>query len=226
MLRGLAGIIGKWLALIAAVCAAVLSLFLFRVQPVVSSYAESVAQTAMLNAANEAVLEILNENGINYNDIVVLSKDGQGAITGLEIDIVKINTLKSAISGRLSRKMDDREFYEVKIPLGTFFSNAYTNALGPKLTFKMQLTATAAVDFAHEFKSEGINQVLHIITVNMQIGGSFVATGRKTSVSASTSAIAAQTVIVGAVPEAYTQVIENEGDATAGLINDYGAVIN
>lgn len=226
MPRGPAGIIIKWLILISTLCAAGLSVFLLRVQPVVTAYAESVAQTAMLNAANGAVLEILEENGIAYNDIVVLSKDGEGLVTALEIDIVKINTLKSAISSRLSAGLDKTEFYEVKIPLGSFFSNAYTNALGPRLTFKMQLTATAEVDFSHEFKAEGINQALHIIMINMQIGGSFVTTGQKSSVTAKTAAIAAQTVIVGAVPDAFTQVIENEGDATAGLINDYGAVIN
>lgn len=224
MPRGPAGIMLKWLLLISALCAAVLSVFLLRIQPVVRTYAESVAQTAMLNAANNAVLEILEENDIDYSDIVVLSRDGQGTVTALETDIVKINTLKSAISSRLSAGIDRAEFYEVKIPLGTFFSNAYTNALGPKLTFKMQLTATAEVDFSHEFKAEGINQVLHIIMINMKIGGCFVTTGQKSSVTAKTAAIAAQTVIVGTVPEAFTQVIENEGYDTAGLINDYGAV--
>ena len=92
-------------------------------RPVIIKYAESIAQTVMYNAANEAVLEILNENGITYDDIVVLSRGENGSVTSAEIDIVKINTLKSAISGRLSRKVDEKEYYEVKIPVGTFFSS-------------------------------------------------------------------------------------------------------
>lgn len=206
------------------ICALIVSFFFMRMRPVIIKYAESVAQTAMYNAANEAVLEILNENGITYGDISVLSRNENGNVTSAEIDIVKINTLKSAISGRLSRKVDEKEYYDIKIPIGTFFSNVYTNALGPKLRFKMQLTATAAVNFSHEFKSVGINQVLHIIMIDMDISGSFVTTGYRDSVTAKTSAIAAQTVIAGSVPDAYTNVIENENDNTAGLINDYGAV--
>ena len=48
--------------------------------------------------------------------------------------------------------------------------------------------------------------------------------GYKNSITAETSAVAAQTVMAGAVPDAYTNVIESENDNTAGLINDYGAV--
>lgn len=206
------------------ICSLIASVFFLRMRPVIIKYAESIAQTVMYNAANEAVLEILNENGITYDDIVVLSRGENGTVTSAEIDIVKINTLKSAISGRLSRKVDEKEYYEVEIPVGTFFSNVYTNALGPKLRFKMQLTATAVVNFSHEFKSVGINQVLHIIMIDMSISGGFVMTGFRDSVTAETSAIAAQTVISGAVPGAYTNVIESENDNTAGLINDYGAV--
>ena len=207
------------------VCSLIVSVFFMRMRPVIIKYAESVAQTAMYNAANEAVLEILNENGITYDDIVVLSRGENGSVTSAEIDIVKINTLKSAISGRLSRKVDEKEYYEVKIPAGTFFSSVYTNALGPKLRFKMQLTATAAVNFSHEFKAVGINQVLHIIMIDMSISGSFVMIGYRGGVTAETSAIAAQTVISGKVPEAYTNVIEGADSETGGLINDYGATV-
>ena len=58
----------------------------------------------------------------------------------------------------------------------------------------------------------------------MDIRGSLIVAGYKDGVSVATSAMAAQTVIVGITPEAFTQVIESENDNTAGLINDYGAV--
>lgn len=222
--RGSGFVFWRFFITLLLICSLIVSVFFLRMRPVIIKYAESIAQTVMYNAANEAVLEILNENGITYDDIVVLSRGENGSVTSAEIDIVKINTLKSAISGRLSRKVDEKEYYEVKIPVGTFFSSVYTNALGPKLRFKMQLTATAVVNFSHEFKSVGINQVLHIIMIDMSISGSFVMTGYRDSVTAETSAIAAQTVIAGTVPDAYTNVIEGADSETGGLINDYGAV--
>ena len=196
----------------------------YKMRPVILRYAESAAETLLLDASNKAILDILNEQNVSYNDIVTLSREESGRVTSLETDIVKINSLKSLISNRLSEIIAGKEYYDLYIPLGTFFSSVYTSGYGPKMHFKMQLTATARVNFSHEFKSAGINQVLHIVMVDMNISGSLVIMGYSGGISVSNSAMAAQTIIVGTTPDAFTNVIESEQDNTAGLINDYGAV--
>ena len=74
------------------------------------------------------------------------------------------------------------------------------------------------VDFEHEFKSAGINQTLHTVKVKIAVSGSLIVSGYHEPINVSTSVIAAQTVIVGNSPDAFTNVIENENDNTAGLI--------
>lgn len=197
----------------------------YKMQPVIMRYAVSVAETIMLNSANQAIVNVLEENSVSYDDIVSLSTNDDGYVTSLEIDIYSVNNLKSRISSKTSDIVEQREFYDVKVPLGSFFDNVYTNGLGPRIGFNMQLTTTAFVDFSHEFKSAGINQVLHIIMINIKINGHFVIAGYNKSITVSTSAIAAQTVIVGKSPDAFTNVIESATDNTGGLINDYGALV-
>lgn len=192
--------------------------------PVIIRYAVSVAETIMLNSANEAIVNILEKNNVAYNDIAILTNNEDGYVTSLEINTYEVNRLKSSISNETTRLVDSREFYDVSIPIGTFFGNVYTAGLGPSINFKMQLTSTAFVNFSHEFKSAGINQVLHIINVDISINGSLILMGYHKGISVSTSAIAAQTVIVGKIPDAFTNVIESEKDNTGGLINDYGAI--
>ena len=193
-------------------------------QPVILRYAESIAETVMLNSANDAVVKILNEKDFNYNDIAILSQNNQGQIISLEIDTYKVNYFKSMISNKISEIIAERERYDLSIPIGTFLANTYTVGFGPDINFKMHMTTTAFVDFQHEFRAAGINQVLHRVVVNIKICGTLLVAGYKKGITVNTSAIAAQTVIVGAVPENFTNVIENEDDNTAGLINDYGAV--
>lgn len=204
--------------------AMLLSVVFYKMRPVILRYAESAAETLLLDASNKAILDILSEQNVSYNDIVTLSREESGRVTSLETDIVKINSLKSLISNRLSGIISENEYYDLYIPLGTFFSSTYTSGYGPKIHFKMQLTATARVNFSHEFKAAGINQVLHIVMVDMDISGSLVITGYNGGISVKNQAMAAQTIIVGTTPEAFTNVIESEQDNTAGLINDYGAV--
>ena len=196
----------------------------YKMHPVIMRYAVSNAETIMLNSANEAVLSVLKENNVSYSDIARLTTNDDGYVTSLEIDVYEVNRLKSNISNATASIIEDKEFYDLAIPIGTFFGNTYTAGLGPAVNFKMQLTTTAFVNFRHEFKSAGINQVLHIITVDIDIKGSLIITGYNKGISASTSAIAAQTVIVGKTPDAFTSVIESQTDNTGGLINDYGAI--
>ena len=193
-------------------------------QPVIIRYAESIAETVMLNSANDAVINVLSNQNFCYEDIAVLSKDEQGEIISLEIDTYKVNYLKSHISNEIARIISPNERYNVSIPIGTFLGNTYTAGLGPDIVFKMQVTTTAFVDFSQEFKSAGINQVLHKVVINIKISGNLVVAGYKKTINVNTSVIAAQTVIVGKVPEGFTNVIEEETDNTAGLINDYGAI--
>ena len=197
----------------------------YKMQPVIFRYAVSKAETIMLNSANEAVIDILKKNDISYDDIVKLTSNDDGYVTSLEIDVYKVNYLKSRIANEISNLVDSREYYELSIPAGTFLSSTYTAGLGPRIKFKMQLTSTAFVSFKHEFRSAGINQVLHIISVDIKINGSLIVAGYNKSISTKTSAIAAQTVIVGKSPDAFTNVIESEQDNTGGLINDYGAIV-
>lgn len=194
--------------------------------PVIMRYATSCAETIMLNSANEAILSVLEKENITYDDIARLSLNEDGYVTSLEIDTYSVNALKSKISNELSHLVDSREHYRIGIPLGTFFDNTYIQGFGPKIRFNMHLTSTAFVTFSHEFKSAGINQVLHIINVEIEIKGSFIMAGYTKGINVKTSAIAAQTVVVGKTPDAFTNVIESESDNTGGLINDYGAIKN
>lgn len=201
-----------------------LSVCFYKMHPVIITNAVSVAENIMLNSANEAVVSILEAEDFTYDDIVNLTYNSDGYVTSLEIDIYEVNFLKSKISNEVASIVSGRENYDFGIPIGTFFNNDFTNGLGPKIKFNMQITTTAFVDFSQEFESAGINQVLHIIKVDMKIKGSLVIAGYTKGIETSTSAIAAQTVIVGKTPDAFTSVVESEKDNTGGLINDYGAI--
>lgn len=196
----------------------------YLMQPVILRFATSIAETIMLDCANEAIVNVLSGDKVSYKDIVKLSQNDDGYVTSLEIDVLQVNNLKSRISAEMSRLICKKERYDMGIPLGSFVGNNYTNGFGPDINFKMQITTTCYVDFSHEFKSAGINQVLHIVNVDIDIKGSFVVIGYNKDISAKTSAIAAQTVIVGKTPEAFTNVLESPSDNTGGLINDYGAI--
>ncbi len=194
------------------------------VKPFVFTYAKSEAETIILNAANEAVLNILAQNDISYTDISNVSRDDSGMITGIEIDIEKVNLLKSSISNEIARIVASRNKYDLHIPIGTLFGNEYTTGYGPKIKFKMQLTETAILDFESLFESAGINNVLHQIIIKIDVNASVLMMGCTDGFSVSTTALAAQTVIAGVVPDSFTNVIEQPNNDLADEVFNFGGL--
>ena len=217
------------LAFIVTLCIIVVSVYsYFSVRQVILSTARKSASTMSFNLANQAISEQMDNGAIKYSDIVKLTKNEQQSITALEIDIIKINKLKSDISSQIIEKVVNSNEYIVGIPVGTLFGNEYTLGFGPIINFKMQMSANVITDFESRFYSAGINQVLHQIVIKVKINGGFVLPWNHSGFSTETSVIAAETVLVGLTPEAYTSVIENYGsDAddsrTIDDIFDYGA---
>lgn len=216
-------VVVRWIGLIICI-ALVFVLLIYDVGPLVFTYAKSTAETIVLDAANTAVLNVLNENDIVYSDISNVSRNNEGTITGIEIDTVTVNKLKSLISNEITDLVSKNTFYNLKIPIGTLFGNEYTTGFGPRVTFKMQLTETALLDFESKFEQAGINNILHQIIINIKISVNILMLGYTKGFSVSTSAIAAQTVIAGEVPDSFTEVEEHPGDDIADEIFNYADV--
>ncbi len=196
---------------------------ILKMRPVILQNSQAAAERILLTAADEAVVSVLRDGNVSYADVVRLSTDSEGRVTSLQVDALNINILKSKISMGVSELVSENAEYHTSIPIGTFLGSEYTAGRGPKIPFTMQLTSTCAVDFQYEFKEAGLNQVIHRVLLHMTITGRLVMAGASDTFTVETSALVAETVIVGATPDAFTEVIESPGSDAAGIINDYGA---
>ena len=203
------------------ICLLISLVTFIKIKPMVFTYGKSMAKSIMYDNANKATINILDAYEISYDKLAVISRDAQNNFTGIEIDIEKLNRIKSEISCEISRLFDKKDLYELKIPVGTLLCNEYTTGFGPRLTFKMQLTQYSVVDFESKFVSAGLNQVLHQIIINIKINANILMIGCTEDFSATTSVIAAQTVIVGKVPDSFTSVEEGSDHEVADKIFNY-----
>lgn len=195
--------------------------FTCRMRPVITRYSETVAERILLNSTNKAVAE----SETAYNDIVKTERNAEGNVTSLHVDTVKINLLQSNISLAVSEIAAENETFSISIPIGTFLGSEYTNGYGPRVKFNAQLTSGTVVTFSNEFREAGLNQVIHRIVFNIETSGRLVMLGKTDGLSVTASAVVAETVIVGVLPEALTNVIGSPSEL-AGIINDYGAAFD
>ena len=202
-------IAASWISLILIVLITI-GIFLFRLEPLITDFAISNAKSDLLNTANKSVISVLENSNVTYDNLSHINRDKNNKITGIEVDTKNINLLKSKISVLIDKEILKKESYIVKIPLGTLISNEYFGGFGPKIKFYSQLSNGCRVDFKSSFTSTGINQTRHRIIINITLSGVILILNRHRSFSVSTSYIAAETIIVGAVPETYASLADGK----------------
>lgn len=179
-----------------------------------NDYSKSAAETLLISTANEAISELLSENRITYGDIVTLSRDADGKVTSLEIGIEELNFIRSQIAVKIDRKLFENSDYPINIPIGTIIGNEFTVGRGPEIKFNMRLSSTVIADFESNFTDAGINQVLHQIIIRLKMSGKVIIPWYNSNFNTEITCIAAQTVIVGAIPEQFTNVADHDNDDT------------
>ncbi len=173
---------------------------------------------------NQAVAEELENEDADYNKLVTLSTNSEGEVISVESNVVNINKLKTGITRRLEREIARLSSYDIEIPIGTLLGIQLLHGKGFNIGMTVEPVGAASTTIISQFTSAGINQTLHRIVIEISTDVDSVIPGYSTRVPVKTSIIAAETVIVGRVPDAYTHVIASE--EIDGYLNDYGATLN
>lgn len=183
-------------------------LFNTRIGPQIVELASSGVKFAAKNAINNAVTELMNEDGLSYSDIVSFEKTDNGEISALKTNMAELNRVKTALTGRVLENVMNISVEEIAIPLGSLTSTEFLSARGPDIPVKIVTARTVAVDFLNDFTDAGINQTIHRIYVDISMEMSIMSAGRTVTVEVSSQYCLAETVIVGGVPDSYTYFSE------------------
>ncbi len=171
---------------------------------------------------NDAVLDELERNGAEYSSLVTLSSNSEGEITSVQSNVVNINRLKTNVNERLEREIERLSAVEIRIPIGTLLGLQLLHGKGFTVGMSVVPLGYATTTVISEFTEAGINQTLHRIIIEISADVDALIPGYQTRVPVKTSIVAAETVIVGRVPDAYTHVVA-ESEEFAGTLNDYQA---
>ncbi|MBE6799278.1 MAG: sporulation protein YunB [Ruminococcaceae bacterium] len=197
-----------------------------RLRLIATNYAKNRAKIVANAVINETVSRYLDENEISYSDLVKINSTGEGRVTSVEFDTVALTKLKAGIITNVQNVISDRELQVLNVPIGTLTGNQYLNNRGPTLHIEFKMSSAVFSKISSAFSSAGINQTLHKITLDIKAEIYFVMPWYRTSGEFETDFLLAETVIVGEVPDAYTNVIEKVGSDLAGDLFDFAAGIN
>ncbi len=173
--------------------------------PVVREFALIQAKFLAVTTINAAIDEELRQHPISYDDLVRVTRAADGAVHSVELDPGAANDVSSrltlAANTALAQKMPRR----VHIPIGTVLGLQALAGRGPAVTFYIQPASYVESSFLSSLSGAGFNQSLHNVVLRMTVVVETFSVGYHTSQTVVSDMILAQTVIVGDVPDFYTQ---------------------
>ena len=195
-----------------------------RFRPIVETVNAYECHSAVTNIIDNAVMAELEREGADYSRLVNLTTNAEGEIISLESNVMSINRLKTGISGRIERELERISAIGIDIPIGTLVGIELLHGRGFSVGMSVEPLGYATTTIISEFTQAGINQTLHRIVIQIDAEVDAIIPGYSARVPVSTSIVAAETIIVGRVPEAYTHVVTTSEDLV-GSLEDYGATL-
>ena len=184
--------------------------FQMAVAPVVEELAKATVGNRASYVINEAIEAQLQVDDIDYDSIIYLEKDVNGAITALKTNINEINRLKTSILSVIDTMLLELDVNEIGLPLGSVILPELFSGSGPRLPVRVLSISSSDADFTNDFSEAGINQTAHRIIMDVSITMTILTPVGAESVTVTSGVVVAETVIVGQVPNSYVNVKPEE----------------
>lgn len=175
---------------------------------------------AAMNDGVEAVLAALEDA-----PLVEVVRNGDGEVQAVEVRMQAVNRVKLRITEQILRNLRQAgDSGRMKIPLGSLLGSGLLAGKGPGLTYRFLPGGSVSTRILSRFEACGVNQTRHQLLLSVEVRGCAILSRYQVEVEVPTEYVLAETVVVGTVPESYTQVLTGDSDLVRE-INDYQAEI-
>ena len=184
-----------------------LTVYTFRtIRPTFARLAQARAKELAVAVINREILSVFSEREIALDTILSLHKDSNQSVHALQADLTEISMLKADLNLKITKALAEIEEDVLKIPLGSLTGNDLLAGVGPSVSFRVKPYGTAVTDVVTDFSEAGINQSKLDISVDVKTNFSILMPTMKASGKVETTVPVFSTVIVGEVPQSYTNV--------------------
>lgn len=173
---------------------------------VVLSLAQAQARAMAVKVLNQSAEELLASGEVTYDSLMKVVTDGQEQVRLIQANTPEMNRLASRVSLLAQSKLLERGDQHVRVPLGSALGMTLFAGAGPKISVRVLPVGSVHAEFHTDFQTAGINQTRHrvslVLTAQVQL---VLPTGSK-KVAVSTQVAMAESIIVGEVPDTFTDV--------------------
>lgn len=185
--------------------------------------AVSVSRRIASQTVNEAVAQVLSEGEFEYTDFVEVISNPDGAVQSVSAKSDCVNMFKSMLGKAVMDTLENKKTSEINIPIGSLTDIGVLYGRGPNISIKLRLYGDMTTELKSTFVSVGINQTKHSIMCKVSANIAIITPSFTTYTCVETEYMLAETVIVGDIPDSYTDV-NGDDSGIIGKIFDYADI--
>ncbi|HWR23085.1 MAG TPA: sporulation protein YunB [Feifaniaceae bacterium] len=155
-----------------------------------------------------SVLEQLSEREEDASFVEIQKTQDQ--VYYVELDSAAINLFAARCADASQEKLTQLGNQGIDLPIGTAMGIPLFAGAGPMLRMTFSPEGAVQTHISSDFRSAGINQTLHRVVLTMSVNVAIILPGSAETDTVTLSMPVAEQIIVGKVPEAYTDVANNE----------------
>lgn len=174
------------------------------INPIIDALCIDKAKNLATVISNKQATQIMNE--YKYEDFVNVVRDSNGDITLIQTNTKNINEVISDIPNKIVEEMEKQSESYISIHLGSVLGNTVFSALGPEIHIKIENVGNVVTKLESEFISEGINQTMHRIYLNIECEATILTPYNAITQKIENQVLIAESVIIGNIPNAYYNI--------------------
>lgn len=179
----------------------VVKLILDAVLPIFNTLCENRAKSIATIISNEQATIVMTE--YSYAQLFTIEKDNNGNVVMIKANVVPINEIISDVANKIQEQIDQRGREDVEIALGSFTGFKLLAGRGPGIKIRISSIGNVETDLRSEFTSQGINQTLHRVYLQVKCRVSILTPFNDIEQEITNQVLLAENVIIGNIPSTY-----------------------
>lgn len=134
----------------------------------------------------------------------------------IKSNIIAINAITSDVANKIQEELDNKGRQKIEIPLGSFTGFKLFSGKGPGMKMTIIQVGDVETDLRSEFTSQGINQTLHRVYLQVRCKMNILTPFDGISKDVTNQVLLIENVIVGNIPNTYYNLEESNENAENG----------
>lgn len=144
---------------------------------------------------NEESSNVIEKYG--YNDLFKIERNKNGDVQLISANVFMIDKITSEIAWNIQEKLEEYDDAKVKFPIGVLSGNNFFVGFGPDIKIKFKTTGIVMANLKSDFISQGNNQTLHKVYLQVDCSVSVITTHDIESINVQNEVLLLENVIVG-----------------------------